>query len=319
MTAKRNKTNHDMKNKTILFAILGVFCILVLSYLFKQGVNTHPVTTNKKLQITTSFYPLYYFASQIGGNKVEVKNITPSGAEPHDYDPSTQDIARIENSNMLVLNGGVESWGDKIRDNLKGTKVKIVVAGQGLLNQQLTENGQAQTDPHVWLDPQLAKKEAWAITQAMVSIDPTNSTYYENNEKNLDKKLDQLNAAYQQGLRICQQKDIVTSHAAFGYLATRYHLNQVSIAGLSPDAEPSAQQLAEVTKFAKEHNVKYIFFESLVSPKLSQTIASEVGAQTMVLDPIEGVSADDIKAGKDYYTSMQDNLKNLQIALQCSK
>ncbi len=135
----------------------------------------------------------------------------------------------------------------------------------------------------------------------------------------LNQKLDQLDKTYAEGLKTCKQKDIITSHAAFGYLATRYGLNQVAISGISPDEEPSSQQLAEVAKFAKENDVKYIFFESLVSPKLSETIAHEIGAKTLVLDPLEGISDDDIKQGKNYFTVMENNLKNLQKALQCSQ
>ncbi len=304
------------------FAILGFLLVGILTYsihagLFKQSASA-PKTANK-IQVTTSFYPLYFFASQIAGDKADVKNITPSGSEPHDYEPTAQDIARIEKSSMLILNGGVEAWGDKIKSNLSGTNVKIIVAGDGLLSKQLTEAGQTAVDPHVWLDPTLAKKEVQKITDGYIAIDPTNTTYYQDNEKQLDTKLDDLDAKYKAGLQNCQNKDIITSHAAFAYLGAHYGLNQVAISGLSPDAEPSAQQLADVVNFAKAHNVKYIFFESLISPKLSETIATEVGAKTLVLDPIEGISDDDIAQGKNYLTVMEDNLKNLQTALQCSQ
>jgi zinc transport system substrate-binding protein len=288
---------------------------------FKHSTNTQSAITdrNKKLQVTASFYPLYFFSSQIGGDEAEVKNITPSGAEPHDYDPSTRDIARIENSDMLVLNGGLESWGDKIRDNLKDKNIAIVTAGEGLLTQQLAEEGRTTQDPHVWLDPQLAKKEVNKITRGFIKVDPANGLYYQANEKTLDDELDRLDAKFKRGLSNCRQKDIITSHAAFSYLASRYGFNQVSIAGLSPDEEPSIQQLTKVAKFAKEHNVKYIFFESLVSPKLSDTIASEVGAEVLVLDPLEGLSNDDIKQGRNYFTVMANNLKNLRTALECAR
>jgi zinc transport system substrate-binding protein len=273
--------------------------------------------TGTKFQVATSFYPLYYFTTQIAGDKADVINITPAGSEPHDYDPSAGDIAKIEKGNLLVLNGGVEAWGNKIKNNLQGTNVQIVTAGQGLFTQQVTEEGQNQTDPHVWLDPILAKQEAHVIAQGLVKIDPADTLYYQNNEKALDAQLNALDAAYKTGLADCQEKNIITSHAAFGYLASRYGLTQVTVAGLSPDAEPSAQQLADVVAFAKSHNVTYIFFEKLVSPKLSETVATEVGAKTLVLDPIEGVSGADMKAGKNYYTIMLDNLKNLQIVLTC--
>ncbi len=309
-------------NKKLLLFVLGVVFVVLISFILKTGVfdQTKPQAqqSNPKVNVVASFYPLYFFTSQIGGDKVEVTNITPAGAEPHDYEPTTGDIAKIENSRMLVLNGGVEAWGDKIKDNLKGKNVELVVAGDGLLTQQLTENGETGADPHIWLDSQLAKKEAHAIEQGLEKVDPNNTSSYQANEKTLDDKLDQLDSDYKKGLANCTNKNIITSHAAFGYLANRYGLKQVPIAGLSPDAEPSAQQLVDVAKFAKANNVDYIFFESLVSPKLSETIATEIGAKTLVLDPLEGLIDSDIKAGKDYFSVMHQNLDNLRTALKCT-
>ncbi len=316
-----------MKAKWTYF-IGGILLIAILSYIISVGIFKSPTrnTQNNKIKVSTSFYPLYYFASEIGGDKAEVKNITPAGTEPHEYEPTSQDIARIENSSLLILNGGVEAWGDKIKENLKGTNVKIVIVGEGLLTKEITEEGEAAQDPHIWLDPKLVKKEVKKITEGYIEVDPANSNFYKNNQKQLDVKLDQLDLMYEQGLKNCATRDFITSHEAFAYLAQRYNLSQISISGLSPDEEPSSQQLAEVADFARKNNVKYIFFETLVSPKLSETIANEVGAQTLVLDPIEGLSDDDIaqglpagQAGKNYFTVMEDNLKNLQIALECSK
>ena len=303
---------NNKKNKWF-FVVLGVIFVAILSYILNVGIFKHSVnnsTLNKNLQVSASFYPLYFFSSQIGGNKATVRNITPAGAEPHDYDPTTQDIANIEKGDMLVLNGGVEAWGDKIKDNLVGTNVKVVVVG---------EEGKMMKDPHIWLNPELAKKEVEKITEGYISIDPANTNFYKKNKTTLDKKLDQLDSEYKAGLTNCQSKDIITSHAAFAYLAQRYGLNQVAISELSPDEEPSAQQLTDIVNYAKKNNVKYIFFESLVSPKLSETIANEIGASTLVLDPLEGISDDGIKQGKNYFTVMENNLKNLQTALSCSK
>lgn len=301
--------------------ILLIIILLVLLgggfYLVNQRHNT--LGSNGKLQVYASFYPLYFFATQIAGDKADIHNITPAAAEPHDYDPTAQDIANIEKGNMLILNGGVEAWGDKIKNNLKETNGEVVTAGEGLLTKQLTEEGETMRDPHVWLDPALAKKEAAKITEGFIKVDPANTATYQQNEKQLDAKLDQIDAEYKKGLANCQSKDIITSHAAFAYLASRYGLQQIAIAGLSPDAEPSAQQLADVANFAKKNNVKYIFFETLVSPKLSDTIAQEVGAKTLVLDPLEGIPQDEIKQGQNYFTIMNQNLHNLQTALQCTQ
>lgn len=303
--------------RIILFLAMLVF-IGTGIYVFGQS-RSEKQGLSEGLQVTASFYPMYYFASEIGGNHANVKNITPPGVEPHDFEPSAQDIARIETSDLLILNGGVEAWADKIKNNLNGKKVTIVIAGEGLLTQQMEEEGETIRDPHVWLSPLLAKNEVSKIAQAFIAKDPSNSSFYEANEKSLQSRLDALDTLYKQGLNTCQKKDIITSHAAFGYLADAYGLRQVPISGISPDEEPSTQQLVKVAAFAKANNVKYIFFESLLSPKLSETIAKEIGAQTLVLDPLEGISDDDIKQGENYFTVMEDNLKNLQIALECKK
>jgi zinc transport system substrate-binding protein len=286
----------------------------------KNNHSSNKQINSGKLQIVASFYPMYFFAFQIGGNKVNVMNITPAAAEPHDYEPTTQDIVVINQSKMLILNGGkLEPWGDKIKDQLQGTNVLIVTAGNGLANKQLSENGQTIQDPHIWLDPVLARKEVTNIEEGFEKIDPASKAYYQANANKLEKELDQLNSEYKSGLSSCQKKDFVTSHAAFGYLATQYGINQVAISGVSPDEEPSSQKLAEITQLVKQQNIKIIFFESLVSPKLSETIANETGAKAMVLDPIEGIVQKDLNAGRNYLTIMRDNLSALQLALQCNK
>jgi len=271
-----------------------------------------------RLEVTASFYPLAYFAERIGGDRVDVTDITPSGAEPHDYEPTPQDIARIERSRIVILNGGgLEAWGDNIRQNIDPSRTTIVMAGEGLTTGQVTEAGKTIIDPHVWLSPKLAEKMVARIEAAYEAADPANRSTYQANALALTDDLAGLDQAYASGLADCRKKDIITSLAAFGYLAAAYGLRQMPIAGLSPDAEPSAQALADITDLAKRSGVKYIFFESLVSPKLAQTIATEIGAQTLVLDPIEGISDADLASGKTYLTVMRGNLDNLRTALEC--
>jgi len=170
----------------------------------------------------------------------------------------------------------------------------------------------------VWLSPPVAKQMVNRIAAGFEQIDPAHAAYYDSNRRTLDAQLDDLDGEYRRGLAHCATKEVTTSHAAFGYLATTYGLHQVPIFGLSPDAEPSPRQLASIASFAKKNHVTTIFFESLLSPKLSQTIASEVGARTMVLDPIEGLTSDDLAAGNNYFTAMRQNLASLRAALQCT-
>lgn len=298
-------------------AVLGVIVIGVLAYTLMGRQN--PEASGEKMSIVASFYPVYFFASEIGGDKADVMNVTPAGGEPHDYEPTAQDMARIESGKLLILNGGVEAWAENIEQNIDPSRTIVVTAGKGLMTQQVVEEGETITDPHVWLSPLLAQQMVDKIASGFTQADPDNASYYATNAQALKAKLSDLDTAYKQGLSTCKSKNIITSHAAFGYLASTYGLNQVPITGVSPDAEPSAQELAQVAKFARDNNVKYIFFESLVSPKLSETIATEVGAQTLVLNPLEGLTDEEIAADKDYFTEMQNNLANLKTALQCQE
>lgn len=303
------------KTVVLLLLILG-FSVGIFFAVKNFGQTKY---TSQKLQITASFYPYYFFANQIGGNKTEVTNITPAGGEPHDYEPSSGDIVKIDSSKLLILNGAVEPWGTKIQNDLKGTNTKVLIAGAGLFTQKvIDENGINSVDPHIWLSPKLAKIQVNAILNQFNQIDPADKNYYTANANKLMNDLDNLDKDYKTGLMSCQKKDIITSHAAFGYLATDYGLTQVPIAGLSPDAEPSLKQLADISNFAKKNNIKYIFFESLVSPKLAQTIATEVGAQTLVLDPLEGLTPYALSHGANYLTVMEQNLHNLKVALECN-
>jgi len=304
-------------NKLIFYIVLGLVVAGILILIFGGIFKPSSQVQSGKIQVAASFYPVYFLSKEISGDKADVFNITPAGAEPHDYEPTAQDMAKIENSKMIVLNGGgLEAWADNAKQNF-GDKAVIIIAGEGLADKTMVEDGEQRIDPHVWLNPILVKEMANRILDGFIQIDPVNEDYYRANAESLILELEKLDNEYKQGLADCKNRNIITSHSAFGYLASAYGLNQVSVTGLSPDEEPSVQQLAEVAKFARDNNVKYIFFESLLSPKLSETIATEVGAKTLVLNPIEGLSSEDISQGKDYFTEMENNLANLKTALEC--
>jgi zinc transport system substrate-binding protein len=308
-------------NKKIAWGVAIILVIvgyMATSTLLHQ-VSPTPQQPSNKIQIIASFYPMAFFGQQIAGDNADITNVTPAGAEPHDYEPSTQDIAKMERASLIILNGNVEPWADKVKANLQHSSTKIITVSDGLVTRTLTEAGTTSADPHVWLDPILAKKEVQKISDAIIAIDPVHIDIYKKNTANLVTKLDQLDTTYKTGLASCSVKDIVTSHAAFAYLAQQYGLNQVPIAGLSPDEEPSTQALIATATLVQEKNIKYIFFESLVSPKLAQTIAQETHAQTLELNPLEGLPRDEVQQGKDYFTVMQSNLQNLQTALSCTK
>ena len=300
--------------------IIGLVLIIVIGtmigvYLYKLSVYraTARVAPTRndggKISVVASFYPLYFITSEIGGEKIEVKNMTPAGVEPHDYEPTARDMMDIQRAKLLILNGGkFEAWGEKINEDLKNTGVIVVEAGQGLFE---------GNDPHVWLSPELVKKQSRIILESLVQINPVNEVYYNEKAKILDDKLNKLQTEYLSGLVSCQRREFVTSHDAFGYLASEFGLTQVPIAGLTPEEEPSTKLLTEIVRFVKEREIKYIFFERLASPKLAETIAEEVGIKILVLDPIEGISDNDMEQGKNYFSLMEENLANLRIALEC--
>lgn len=284
-----------------------------------------------KLKVMASFYPMYDFAKKVGGDKVEVTNLVPVGTEPHDWEPAATDIKKLEEADILVYNGaGMEHWTADVLESLDNKNLKTVEASQGLelMEGKAHEDGEdgeepadeheeegTSYDPHVWLAPLNAKTEMENIKNALVEADPQNEKYYEENYKTYAAQFDKLDGEYKEGLAGTKSKDVIAAHEAFGYLCKAYGLNQVGIEGLSPDSEPDPARMEEIIQFAKEHQVKTIFFEELVSPKVAETIAEEIGASTEVLNPLEGLSDEDLEAGEDYFSVMEANLNALKKAL----
>lgn len=283
-------------------------------------VRNNATATSRGLQVTASYYPLYDFAKQVGGDKVQVSNMTPAGAEPHDFEPTAKSLAEAQRAKVFLYNGGtLEPWAQKFIEGYKGVSVKAsehITLKAGLAAEGETA-GAGQTDPHFWLDPVLAQQIVNNIRDGLTKADPANAAYYAKNAQAYNQQLAQLDQEYRNGLQNCQLRTIVVSHQSTGYIAARYNLSVEAIAGLSPETEPSAARLAELTQIVKQKNLHYIFFESLVSPRLADTIASETGAHTLVLDPIEGLTDEAQKAGKNYLSVQRDNLGNLRRALAC--
>lgn len=271
-----------------------------------------------KVKVATSFWPMYEFTQAVGGDKIDLVNMVPSGTEPHDWEPTSQHLKTLNEANLFVYNGvGMEQWVGKTLASLDNKQLVVVETAKGLDLMKGDEGGQSGTDPHVWLDPQNAIRQVQAIRDGLIQVDPAHQDAYRQNAAAYVAQLQQLDQEYQQSLANCTQKRFFTSHAAFGYLARRYGLEQHAIMGLAPDAEPTAQDLARIVAQAKADHVKYIFFETLVSDKVSRMVAGEIGAKTLVLNPFEGLTDNDLKAGKNYLSVMRENLTNLKTALEC--
>ncbi len=313
-------------SKKIFALILFLVLLAALLFVSKQPERN---SSTEKLQISTSFYPLYFFTSQIVGEQAVVLNLSRAGVDPHDFEPSISDLRSISNSQLLVINGlGFEAWLEKFADQL-GEQVTILATAPDLAyldgnnhyhekDDHEEEEEHEEKDPHVWLDPVLARKQVELISAKLIELDSDNATYYRNNTEELLGKLDQLDTEFKQGLVSCRQRNVVTAHAAFAYLAARYKLTQIAIQGLSHEEEPTPAKLAEVSHLAKTQDIKYIFFENLLSPKLAETIATEVGAATLIFHPLENLTLAEEKSGADYFSLQRQNLTNLRLALQCS-
>ena len=340
------------------------------------GTKANDKIDPDKINVVTSFYPIYFFASEIGGEDAHVMNLLPTGVEPHDWTPRSQDILNTSKAQLFLYNGaGLESW---VPNFLKGIDSKATVKpielskGISLIytneddghnhgghsshedshdadhhhekehgknntehdhehghenghqheheHEHEAENdhshGDEHSDPHTWISPKSAIIIAENIKNAYIEVDAKHQANYEQRFEQVKEKLTQLDEKYTEALSQTSKKEIVVSHQAFGYLARDYGFTQHAIMGLSPESEPKAQDIVALSKLVKEKQIKYIFFEELVSDKLAKMLASESGVQTLVLNPVEGLTTAQEKAGENYYTLMDKNLENLLLALK---
>lgn len=306
-----------MNRFSTFLAGIAFIILFIIGYVF---LNTKKQEHNENtVQVTVSFYPLAYIVSAVGGDRVTVKDLTPPGAEPHDFEPTLRDIAHVGEADLFVYNGGdfepwISAWnkGEFDRPRLS-VDMMFALNSKGV---KLIEK-EGVFDPHVWLDPMLMAEEVKVVRDMLIKLDPLSEVVYEENAERLIAKLVSLDIEFRNGLRVCELRDFVTSHEAFAYLAKSYSLSMIAIAGISPDEEPSPKTLAQISDLARSKNIKHIFFETAVSPKLSESIAREIGAETLVLNTLESLTLDEIQSGEDYIRVMQKNLTNLRKALSC--
>jgi zinc transport system substrate-binding protein len=266
-----------------------------------------------KLSVVTAFYPLQFLSERIGGDTVTVTNLTKPGAEPHDVELNPRQVAQVADAGLAVyLKGFQPAVDEAIGQEAKGRSFDVSsVVDLQPFNADSDESGM---DPHVWLDPVRFATIAEKLGERLATADPAHAADYRARAQEIQNQLQELQQTYARSLATCERREIVTSHEAFNYLATRYGLTQVGITGISPEAEPSPRRLGEVAREARATGTTTIFFETLVSPKVAETIAREVGARTAVLDPLEGLT----DPSANYFTVMRANLSALTEALGCS-
>jgi len=268
--------------------------------------------------VVAAFYPLQWAAASVGGDHVQVTSLTASGAEPHDLELSPQQVAAVTIAPLvLYIKGFQPSVDDAVAQNPGGAlDAGVEVQGLDVASESISPGAPAAArDPHIWLDPRNMATIIDAIAGRLSALDPANAKTYAANALATKDKLNSLDREWASGTATCASRDLVVSHDAFGYLAKRYGFTQIGISGLSPDAEPSPAKLAEVTDFVRAHDVATIYYETLVDPKVAQTIATETGTTTAVLDPLEGLAAG---STQDYISVMRSDLATIRQGQGCS-
>ncbi|XVX19932.1 metal ABC transporter substrate-binding protein [Actinomycetota bacterium] len=281
-----------------------------------------------KVPVSAAFYALAYAAEQVGGGRVHVSTLTKPGGEPHDLELTPKDVVDLAKSRVVVYQKGFQpAVDDAVASQAPHAAFDVApIAGLDVPAQEEGHEGESADehaghdhgplDPHFWLDPTKYATVATALGERLATADAEHAAEYRANAKAFAGKLTALDKEFKDGLASCKSRDLVTGHAAFGYLAQRYDLHQVGISGISPDVEPNAAQMKDLVEHVREAKVGTVYAETLVSPALAETIAKEGGATVAVLDPIEAVT--DKSAGDDYLEIMRSNLATLKKGQQCS-
>ena len=270
--------------------------------------------SSQKLIVVSSIFPIDEFVKKIGSEKIISSLIIPAGIEPHDFDPTISQIQTISSAEVLIYNGlGIENWLTKIES------IHKIDASNGIIA-SFSDKRNMTLDPHVWLDPLLAKKQVENIRDGLILIDPNNKDAYNSNAKSFLAELDELDKSIRTQLESCKKKDFISFHNSFSYFAKRYGLTQHSISESGPEAEVTPARLAEIINIAKNLNLDVIYSEELMDPRYAQVIAQEIpNGKVLVLSPIEGLTKNEQDAGIRYIDKMHENIRNLSLGLECNQ
>ena len=279
--------------KNIFIIIIILFSVITITCNNNDNKNT-----SGKLQIYTSVYPIYDFTKKIGGEKIAVYNMTKAGAEPHDFEITSKDMANLSKADLFIYNGGgMEHWVDSVR---KALNIKYVDSSSNI-------NNENNLDPHFWLSPKNAKIQMENIKNGLIEIDSDNKNYYQSNYNLYANRLDELDNKIKISLSNIKNRNLVLTHPAFGHFCKEYSLTQIAIA--RDEADPKA--MADIITFIKNNDIKAIFYEEFSSSKLVDSIAKETQIKILTLNPIESLSEENIEAGEDYFSIMEKNLVSL--------
>jgi zinc transport system substrate-binding protein len=304
-----------------------VLCRAAVSVLLVLGACGRAGGSNDgAVEVSASFYPLAEIARRVGGEAVRVTDLTPAGAEPHDLELTPGNLRRLREADLvLYLGRGFQPAVEDAAETLEGSSEVIDVLeglelreGAGGPHDEYGDEEKERADPHVWLDPVRMKGLVERVETALARAAPLRASGFEERAAAFSEELDRLDAVYRSTLSTCSRRELFVSHAAFGYLADRYGLEMVSISGLAPESEPTPQALRAAADAAREQGATAIFFETLVSPRVAEAVAREVGAEVAVLNPIEGLTDEQEREGRDYLSLMRENLESLAAGLGCT-
>ncbi|WP_182200884.1 metal ABC transporter solute-binding protein, Zn/Mn family [Paraliobacillus salinarum] len=328
-----------MKKKSKLLLIISLFLIISACSEKEVAETNNGVESQDQLEVYTTIYPLAFFTSEIGGSYVDVNSILPAGADPHSFEPTSKMMVDIAESDLFINNGAnLESYAETIKDTLENEEVKIIQATKDMdllththeheghdNDQEGLEDSTHKTesdshdhgdvDPHVWLDPMLSIELANTIKDALIEQMPEKETNFEENFQQLTSKLSNLDSEFHTVIDHANKKEILVSHAAYGYWEKAYGLKQVAITGLSSSDEPSQKEIEQILQTIEEKNIKYLFFEQNVSSRLASVIQQEAGVETLQLHNLEVLTDEEMKDNQTYFSIMEKNLKALEKAL----
>jgi zinc transport system substrate-binding protein len=298
-----------------------ISAVLIAGLIVLLGIGGEvAAASNGKVRVAAAFYPVAFAAQQVGGKRVDVTNLTPVGAEPHDLELTSDQVDELLDAKVaFVLGGGFQPAVEDAADRRDDGTIELLPELVDTQGKKVAEEGEeGGIDAHVWLDPVLMSQLAGEVEKGLAAADPKGAATYERNARALQDKLGALDARYRQRLTGCARDLLVTSHDAFGYLAARYGLRQEGVAGLSPDDEPDAARLGELAALARDEGVTTVFTEETVSPRIARTLAREAGGlRTQVLSPLESLTKEQRDAKANYFTLMDANLDKIAGALGC--
>lgn len=324
----------------------NLFFIFMLALSLALAGCSNEKTQSKEehglIQVYTTIFPLEDFTKKIGGEHISVTSVFPPGADAHTFEPSTKQMVEMANGDLFIYVGiGLEGFAEKAHETLEKENVKVVKVGENLDLIKHTHDEHEEEhaheeehhdeheeehaheehhhhhdiDPHVWLDPLLAEQLAERIKDALIELKPEAKDDFEANFKILQNQFHELDHEMKEIVKNSQRKEIVVSHAAYGYWEKRYGIEQISISGLSPTEEPSQKELTKIIETAQKHNIHYVIFETNVSNNVANIVQSELNAEALTLHNLESITEEQAESGKDYFQLMRENMETLKKAL----